>query len=349
VAPELTLYFNDDEPIRLTAEAAADPADWGQVLTELAARSAEGRRLETEDGATWYAPELGVEHDDGDDFGCAGVQLGQVQASPRLPERPSTMYSVGIPIPFNGVSLDCFMVNVFRSGDTADGPIDTVVVRAWIPPEPTTVDVTPVVGMTEQGARTELESRGLEIEVVAPEERPDCTEGQPVVAEQEPRAISQVPAGSTVRLTMRWVPCGEAPIEEVARAFNSFAGGDDLAPPFAEVVRLYLGNQFQKSLTYDEAMDRANWEVCPNGTYAGRGCPFSALETLAAFDQRPTFRTFVAGCMAEPLAETPTGLGSRMLVIGDAEPRTCAEDFSVQLWVEDNRITAVNLLLGVDP
>jgi hypothetical protein len=346
-APEVALYFNDDKPITLTAEAAADPAEWGPILAEIVARSGEVRRWEMSGEVTWYAPGLGAQDDDGTQFACNGIELG---AQMPTPIRPSTMYSIGFSIPSDGPEFDCFMMNVFRTGDTGDGLIDAVSVRAFVPPEPTTVDVMPVVGLTEQGARTELEAQGLAVEVVAPEAKPDCTEGEPVVAEQEPVATSTVPAGSVVRLTMRWVPCGEVRLDSFGRVFTSFAGGDDVGPPFAEELRLYVGNQFQESLTYDEAMDRANWEVCPDPAYAGaRGCPFSAVATLAAFDQEPTFRTFVAGCMADSLAEEPTGLGSRMLVIGDAEPRTCAEDFSVQLWVEDNRITAVNLLLGVNP
>lgn len=135
--------------------------------------------------------------------------------------------------------------------------------------------------------------------------------------------------------------------DSVGARFLAYARGEANVAPTADGVRLYLGNKYQRTITAEAARDPESWEMCAT-PYAERGCGMSAVTTLRDFPDRPAVTDFVPVLCLETLTDTITSdLGSGMVVFGPAEPRSCAEDFAVQIWSNDDGvITAVNLLFG---
>jgi len=74
----------------------------------------------------------------------------------------------------------------------------------------------------------------------------------------------------------------------------------------------------------------------------------SPLTTLRQFKGKPAVTDFLPdGCVDEKTGEPTDTDGTAMVVLGEPEPLTCAQDFEVQIWSNDEgRITAVNLLFG---
>ena len=138
------------------------------------------------------------------------------------------------------------------------------------------------------------------------------------------------------------LPPAEADLERVARAFLRFARGG-VGPPVDTPVELYLGGRFVRMLPNAEAGDRAAWAVCPEGaSYAGRTCPFSAVDRLA-----DTPRVAVSFEQPRhPCAHPPRmpGAGGRVTLEPDAS-LTCVDWFAVQLLVNDvGQVTSVDLV-----
>ena len=74
----------------------------------------------------------------------------------------------------------------------------------------------------------------------------------------------------------------------------------------------------------------------------------STVTTLREFRHDPAVTDFLPDACLDTLAEEPTDTGgSQMVVLGVPEPRSCMDDFAVQIWYNDvGQITAVNLLFG---
>ncbi|MGB0099746.1 MAG: hypothetical protein WBP61_05640 [Nocardioides sp.] len=135
---------------------------------------------------------------------------------------------------------------------------------------------------------------------------------------------------------------------DVARAFRAFARGGD-PPPVTDQVDLYLGNAFTGFVARQRAGQRAAWATCTEtGGYAGHTCPLSPLVALrhhgdVAYAERPQ-----GSCLPTygPLPPGLTKLDRVVIVPADGSTQTCAQNFAVQLFVEDGRLVAVSTLLG---
>jgi hypothetical protein len=144
-----------------------------------------------------------------------------------------------------------------------------------------------------------------------------------------------------------------APGADIGAAFAAFARGDGELPPVAGQVDIYVGNAFTGFVTRQSGRQRDAWETCTEiGRYAGRACPFSALEVLAEHPDVEAADVEAAeelgrGCLARfgPLPPRLTRSDSVALV--PAGQIDCADDFAVQLFTdEEGTLTAVALLLG---
>lgn len=119
--------------------------------------------------------------------------------------------------------------------------------------------------------------------------------------------------------------------------------------PYAEQVDLYLGNRFITTLPAGSAHAPASWEVCPGPSgYAEFACPFNAFETASrrTRDQiRMSEGPADSVCLAR-LDEKPQR-DEHLVVLSPREFSMCSQQWFIELYYdEDQRITAVNLLLG---
>jgi len=114
----------------------------------------------------------------------------------------------------------------------------------------------------------------------------------------------------------------------------------------ARSVRLYLGNEYQRTIEAGDIGDRGAWSLCAR--YAERSCPMSAVTTLQQFDGKPAVTDFLPEGCVDTMSEAPADTGGNsMVVFSVPEPQMCMQDFAVQIWYDDEgRITAVNLLFG---
>lgn len=136
----------------------------------------------------------------------------------------------------------------------------------------------------------------------------------------------------------------------VAHLFLDFARreGEADGPPVDTPVGLYLGNAYQRMIPDGRSDQRGQWQVCDE--YGQHACPMSALEVLAGSPGEVLMSDSVTSACLETLAETPSETGGpHQVVLSPPEPRTCSDDYAVQIWINDvGQITAVNLLLGSD-
>jgi hypothetical protein len=132
----------------------------------------------------------------------------------------------------------------------------------------------------------------------------------------------------------------------IAARFLHYAWGESDALPVDTPVRLYLGNQYKK--TIQPLRDgRQSWDVCTAG-YAERSCPMSALEVVNGGPYRPTEAAAPRKACFAAAGNQPTDTGgSTMVVLVPRKAKACYDDYAVQIWSNDvGQITAVNLLLG---
>lgn len=216
----------------------------------------------------------------------------------------------------------------------------------------TSVSVPEVTTLSLGEARATLGRAGLAVR----EERVGgvplgCWRDYYVVAQNPPPDTDAAP-GTPVVLTTRLLPCDRDPSDPlgVGAAFVSWARGDGDAPPFADEVGLYVGNQRVATASgADLADDPASWQVRLEG-YAQRDGELSARQAVAeaaaglVTGLDPHQGPFCPDS-APPPPEDTGGLWAQ--TIETAEPASCADALQVQLWVDgDDRVVAVNLLLG---
>ena len=163
-----------------------------------------------------------------------------------------------------------------------------------------------LVGSSLRDVRRALRGEGLTIDV---RRRARCAPG--VVLAQRPAPGTEVERGATLHLVVSQAPpaatCIVPPGAAAVRALRAWALGDGPPPAFADRVRLLVANVPARTLSADEAADRARWNL-PIG-YAERrdvrilersprlrcGRPVS-LPTPARSAARPCRPTCSAGC-----------------------------------------------------
>lgn len=255
-----------------------------------------------------------------------------------------------------GIRMVCQTVYLRYEGNRI---VDTYLPDDYVSHDP--VAPADVIGNTVEHAAQRLQDQGYQVETLA---RTDC-QPKGLVTTQQPFPTSQPPpAGSTVFLayTDELGACLEGndrvevdtPASAAAEALVKFAQGGPL-PPVADTVDLYAGNVLRKQLTAEDAALRQNWRTsCPAVRDAlCRASVLQRAQSGGAAITQPFIREddpchFVEGELPNDLT-TPDAL-SRSASFGDAEPRTCAENWGAQLWLDDEgRIFAVNLLLGNPP
>jgi len=206
-AKTVSLYVDGELTATLTADQAADAANWGDpsAITEIRRESAEVDPLDASttesDGSVtsetrYLTPYLAADYCGSKTSSCF------VQAPAAYADRLAL--SFGIFIAGDGPGLRPLEVALY----TTDGAIDTVVTST----EQTLVqagkiEVPDVVGMAPDDATATLESAGLTVKVVQAPDSNVC-HGQVHVLDQRPAAGSRTPAGATVTVTTGWKLCG---------------------------------------------------------------------------------------------------------------------------------------------
>lgn len=353
-ADPVSVYVDDNGPRLISRANAADSDRWAGELDSVIAAMHQIVQTDDENGRVEYAtPVLRTHVDDGSDFVCGGRSL-----PPPTNQRQSLWLSIGVPT--DGPTMECLMVNLFFSPDavfTGDADpsaavIDTVVIRTDAPAE-STVDapVPDVVGLSDSQARRVLRQAGFAVRV---ESRESCQYPKHVL-DQRPAAGSEASPGSTVTLYSAVAePDSGCPptaaLADVARLFTVFAGGDDLAPPFAAEVELLIGNEPVDRITRDQALAREGFAVCTtDGGYAERSCPLSALAALREHDAGVTYSTRIDWCVDLEAPPPAWARDPEQSVVIGPDPTSvsaCLQVFNVQLRAQNGLITAVNLLLG---
>jgi hypothetical protein len=210
-------------------------------------------------------------------------------------------------------------------------------------------------GQPVRRARRTLAGMGLEVDVVDGRGSACVPHGD--VLEQRPAGQREVAAGSTVTLVVNRSPgaaCGLGlwePSDVLRRAggrFVAFARDDLPGPPADTPITLFLGG-VRRGIA-EEPTDRSAWGVCPPaGSYAGRLCPFSALEVISdwpgpvAITGDPPAH---ACAHTKPFDARRVG-GVAAVTITPDEELDCASYWAVQLAVNDvGQGVAVDLVLA---
>jgi hypothetical protein len=351
-AESLDLYVDGAGPVTVTPGQAADPGVWGEpsALTELEKATGWLRETARDQGLYYDTPVLAVRYDRFDPesstgSGCGGTPLADLTTAPT--------FSLEIDIPTDGIFHCPLRIDVY-SEDTGIATLATYTEKPLFGTESpaATIVVPPVVGQPYAVATQNIEDAGL---TVRWRDVGSC-EAPGLVIGQAPLGGAAASPGSVVTLDRPTTPsaidCTERPselLEETARTFAVFAGGDDVAPPLADEVDLYLGNQLQKTITAGQGLRRDSWQVCTE--YAGLSCPFSALSSLADAG-RLKYTTMPGAFCLTSLAELPAELTTpeaqrSSVVVRPRQVATCGDNVSVQLWLDDEqRIFAVNLLVA---
>lgn len=143
-------------------------------------------------------------------------------------------------------------------------------------------------------------------------------------------------------------PGPNARARELARSFEAFADGDGFDLATGDSVPLFLGNDSVMTLDSDQLRDRDTYSLCP--PMMSRDCGWSPTTVIDAFEHQAAITDFVPkGCL-EPGFKTleASDVGADdFVVLSLPEPRTCADDWAVQLFYDEgHRLMAINLLLG---
>jgi hypothetical protein len=135
----------------------------------------------------------------------------------------------------------------------------------------------------------------------------------------------------------------------IGHRFVDFARGESDSLPVDTPVGLYLGHQRVATIGDGDSSVRATWRVCRQ--YAGRTCPFSALDTLASYDgplRLADHLTAPSPCLATLSPDPPTHTGgSHVAEILPGGTTTCLDGFAVDVYYNDvGQIVAVDLVVA---
>lgn len=338
-------YANDRGPRPATEKGV----DLGPVLEKLRAWSGEIGRFESgrngQDRLGFPTPTLHTTQADNATCGTLPRRLRgrellaltiELPQEPTDSQRlPSSCHTAYLEYDAGGVISDAYVPDDYVN-DEAQRPAD-------------------VVGNSVPFATARLESQGLKVEALG---RVDC-QPEGLVTAQQTYPFSENPQpGTTIFLayTTERGPCVEdgveidTPARSAAEALVEFAKGGQL-PPVADTLDLYVGAVRQKRLAGDAAGDPEKWRTsCELSTTS---CIVSVLDYAASGHvavTEPFLRDdgacyVVRGTLPGEL--TAPDAQSRSASFGDPEPRTCAENWEAQLWLDkEGQIFAVNLLLG---
>jgi hypothetical protein len=138
------------------------------------------------------------------------------------------------------------------------------------------------------------------------------------------------------------LPAVPADLERVARYFLAFARGESDYPPADTPVELSLGAHVWKTLSSGQLGDRRVWRVCPDGgSYAGRVCPFSAVDVIREYDGPVTITDHP---LRHPCVPASAMTAANVTITPDAAT-SCLDYWAVQLDVNDvGQVTGVNLV-----
>ncbi len=159
----------------------------------------------------------------------------------------------------------------------------------------------------------------------------------------EPRAARGPSSAASAEITG-----AGADLARVAALFVDFARGDRPLPPSDGPVDVYVGGLLQRRLESVDLLLRDRWQVCPQGGYAARTCPFSPLvavvgmgDDVAFLDEPPRHP-----CLAHAGApEALTGL--RGVTITTNRDETCTSYVAVRVYLDDaGLVVAVDLALA---
>jgi hypothetical protein len=116
--------------------------------------------------------------------------------------------------------------------------------------------------------------------------------------------------------------------------------------PVDTPIGLYLGNHHEHTIPEDAISARSEWNMCAPGY--GPSCPVSPLNSIATLRGKPAISYRLPRECLTTLAGRPSDLGgSHMVVVHPAKPQSCASNFAVELWMnDDGQIDSVNLLLN---
>lgn len=211
------------------------------------------------------------------------------------------------------------------------------------------------VGRPVGEARRTLAGIALKTRLVAVRGSACITRGE--VLEQRPASGTSVPVKSTITLVVNRAPrakCGLGlwePSDLLRRTggqFAAFARDGTAGLPADTPIALYLGG-VRRGVAGRPA-DRTSWRICPPGSsYAGRVCPFSALDVVSDW---PGPLAITGRPPAHPCAH-PTPFDARRaggavaVTLTPDEELDCTSYWAVQLAVNDvGQIVAANLVLA---
>lgn len=212
-----------------------------------------------------------------------------------------------------------------------------------------------IAGRPVRQARHTLDEMGLRTELVDVRGSACVPDGK--VLKQRPAWGREVAPGSTVTLVVNRAPraaCGLGswePSELLRRAggrFAAFARGETATPPADTPVTLFLGG-VRRGVAV-EPTDRSSWRLCPPaGSYAGRVCPFSAVEVISDWPGPLA----ITGAPPDHVCAHPAPFdarrhgGSAAVTLTPDEELGCSSYWAVQLAVNDvGQVVASNLVLA---
>jgi hypothetical protein len=183
------------------------------------------------------------------------------------------------------------------------------------------------------------------------------------VVQQRPAYGAKVEVGTRVRLVINVnthlggcgldLPPVSKDLRRIAERFVHFARTPQprqFALPVDTPVELFVGGALQNVIPSGRINDPQEWRTCPEGGYAARSCPISALTPFAHYPGPIAATTQAPVHLCVPAWKLPERLNVyRSVTLTPDEGRDCTSYFAVQLFVNDvGQIVAVHLVLS-DP
>ena len=212
-----------------------------------------------------------------------------------------------------------------------------------------------IAGLPARRARHTLRDMGFTVRLVSVRGSACVRRGE--VLEQRPAWGSDVAADARVTLVVNRPPrakCGlglwetSDLLRRSGGKFAAFARGDLAGLPADTPITLFLGG-VRRGVT-QEPTDRSSWRLCPPAnSYAGRVCPFSAVEVISdwpgplAITSDPPTHT----CAHPATFEARSVGGVATVTLTPDEELDCSSYWAVQLAVNDmGQVVASNLVLA---